>query len=205
MAMPDTNPENLSRHYRFGVVCYCQTASTVGSQAHRHYVLNACVFFCIQNTLSSLHALKGLICVALWGQYIWVAEDRQNLRAVEIFEWRLWPVDQISTALSCVTFPANVGNTPTEILECEVPAVVLHRALWLNSEVARCCPGEYGQIFSLKILNGERRTDASILITLRGGCLNRSVPSLLGGGFGDPRTRGGRRVERDAGNGRVNA
>ncbi|MAO57153.1 MAG: hypothetical protein CMM61_15860 [Rhodospirillaceae bacterium] len=83
---------------------------------------------------------------------------------------------------SCLAFPTNVGNTPTEILEREVPAVVLRRELWPNSEGPGTYRGGFGQIFGLRILDGDQGPDGAILMTLRGGRLNKGVPGLLGGG-----------------------
>ena len=127
-------------------------------------------------------AIAGGGGTPLWGQYMsgrW--KDGKAFAPLNFSNGGLGGRPGLD-GVSCLAFPTNVGNTPAEILEREVPAVVLRRELWPDSEGPGTFRGGFGQVFGLKILAGEHGPDGNILMTLRGGRLNRGVPGLLGGG-----------------------
>jgi 5-oxoprolinase (ATP-hydrolysing)/N-methylhydantoinase A len=86
--------------------------------------------------------------------------------------------------VSCLTFPVNIGNTPVEILESEVPALVNRRELWTDSAGPGRFRGGLGQQFELTVLSGDLGPDGPILVGFRGGRFYFPVPGLLGGGAG---------------------
>jgi len=83
--------------------------------------------------------------------------------------------------VSCLTFPVNIGNTPAEILESEIPVLVKRRELWTDSAGAGRFRGGLGQQFELEVLGGDLGPEGAILVGFRGGRFHFPVPGLLGG------------------------
>lgn len=83
--------------------------------------------------------------------------------------------------VSCLTFPVNIGNTPVEILESDIPVLVKCRELWPDSAGAGRFRGGLGQHFEMQVLEGELGPDGPLLIGFRGGRYYFPVPGLLGG------------------------
>ncbi|MBV9066809.1 MAG: hydantoinase B/oxoprolinase family protein [Methylobacteriaceae bacterium] len=83
--------------------------------------------------------------------------------------------------VSCLTFPVNIGNTPVEILETDLPLIVARRELWQDSAGPGRTRGGHGQIFELLVPDGELGPDGPILIGFRGGRYDFPVPGLLNG------------------------
>ena len=83
--------------------------------------------------------------------------------------------------ISCLTFPVNIGNTPVEVLESDIPALVKRRELWEDSAGAGRFRGGLGQRFELAVLEGDLGPDGPFLIGFRGGRYFFPVPGLLGG------------------------
>ncbi|MBC5767886.1 hydantoinase B/oxoprolinase family protein [Ramlibacter albus] len=86
--------------------------------------------------------------------------------------------------VSCLTFPVNIGNTPVEILESDIPALVKRRELWEDSAGAGRFRGGLGQRFEMVVLDGDIGPDGNFLIGFRGGRYFFPVPGLLGGADG---------------------
>jgi len=86
--------------------------------------------------------------------------------------------------VSCLTFPVNIGNTPVEILESDIPALVKRRELWEDSAGAGRFRGGLGQRFEMAVLEGDIGPQGPFLIGFRGGRYFFTVPGLLGGGDG---------------------
>jgi N-methylhydantoinase B/oxoprolinase/acetone carboxylase alpha subunit len=86
--------------------------------------------------------------------------------------------------ISCLTFPVNIGNTPIEILESEVPLLVLRRELWVDSAGPGKFRGGLGQRFEIQVLEGDIGPDGPLLVGFRGGRFVHPVPGILGGGNG---------------------
>jgi 5-oxoprolinase (ATP-hydrolysing) len=86
--------------------------------------------------------------------------------------------------ISCLTFPVNIGNTPVEVLESDIPALVKRRELWEDSAGAGRFRGGLGQRFEMVVLEGDLGPDGPFLIGFRGGRYYFPVPGLLGGGDG---------------------
>ena len=84
--------------------------------------------------------------------------------------------------VSCLTFPVNVGNTPMEVLENDVPILIRQRAFWADSAGAGKFRGGFGQIFEVEVLSGEHGPDGDILTSFRAGRFVHPVPGFLGGG-----------------------
>lgn len=83
--------------------------------------------------------------------------------------------------VSCLTFPVNIGNTPIEILETDLPLIVARRELWQDSAGPGRTRGGHGQIFELLVPDSELGPDGPILIGFRGGRYDFPVPGLLDG------------------------
>lgn len=83
--------------------------------------------------------------------------------------------------VSCLTFPVNIGNTPVEILETDLPLLVVRRELWQDSAGPGRTRGGLGQIFELQVPDNELGPDGPILIGFRGGRYDFPVPGLLEG------------------------
>lgn len=83
--------------------------------------------------------------------------------------------------VSCLSFPVNVGNTPIEVLENDVPIIIHQRALWADSAGAGEYRGGFGQLFEVEVLDGEHGPDGDILASFRAGRLALPVPGFLGG------------------------
>ena len=84
--------------------------------------------------------------------------------------------------VSCLTFPVNVGNTPIEVLENDIPIRIHQRALWPDSAGAGEYRGGFGQLFEVEVLDGEYGPDGDILTSFRAGRFVHEVPGFLGGG-----------------------
>jgi 5-oxoprolinase (ATP-hydrolysing) len=83
--------------------------------------------------------------------------------------------------VSCLTFPVNIGNTPVEILETDLPLIVVRRELWQDSAGPGRTRGGLGQIFELSVPDSQLGPDGPILIGFRGGRYDFPVPGLLDG------------------------
>ena len=81
--------------------------------------------------------------------------------------------------VSCLTFPVNIGNTPVEVLESELPLLVVRRELWQDSAGPGRIRGGLGQIFEMQVPEGELGPDGPILVGFRGGRYDFPVPGLL--------------------------
>lgn len=86
--------------------------------------------------------------------------------------------------VSCLTFPVNIGNTPAEVLESDIPVVVKRRELWEDSAGPGRFRGGLGQRFEMQVLEGDIGPDGPFLIGFRGGRYYFSVPGIMGGGDG---------------------
>ena len=84
--------------------------------------------------------------------------------------------------MSCLAFPYNVGNTPAEVIESEVPMIVEERSLWQDSAGAGKYRGGFGQKYVLRMLEGDLGPVGDVLASFRGGRFIHPVPSVLGGG-----------------------
>ena len=84
--------------------------------------------------------------------------------------------------VSCLTFPVNVGNTPIEVLENDVPILIRQRALWADSAGPGAYRGGFGQLFEVEIMDGDHGPDGDVLTSFRAGRFKHVVPGILGGG-----------------------
>lgn len=88
--------------------------------------------------------------------------------------------------ISCLAFPYNVGNTPAEVIESEVPLVVEERSLWTDSAGPGRFRGGLGQNYVLRVLDGDLGPRGDVLASFRGG---RFIypPSGIAGGAASPK------------------
>lgn len=118
--------------------------------------------------------------------------------------------------VSCLAFPYNVGNTPVEIIESEVPMIVEERSLWQDSAGPGKYRGGFGQKYVLRMLDGELGPMGDVLASFRGGRFVHPPEGVLGGGaapngflsiagYGDAKERDLAAVARDLKNGLISA
>ena len=84
--------------------------------------------------------------------------------------------------VSCLAFPYNVGNTPVEVIESEVPMIVEERSLWEDSAGPGRFRGGFGQRYVLRLLEGELGPVGDVLASFRGGRFIYPPEGVLGGG-----------------------
>ena len=124
----------------------------------------------------------GAGATPMWGQYMFgkrrdgadfapfnVSSGGQGARAAR-------------DGVSCLAFPYNVGNTPAEVIESEVPMIVEERSLWQDSAGPGKFRGGFGQKYVLRMLDGDFGPVGDVLASFRGGRFIHPVPGVLGGG-----------------------
>jgi N-methylhydantoinase B len=132
-------------------------------------------------------AAPGRICAGagstpMWGQYFFgKRKDGGSFAPLNCINGGLGARPD-RDGVSCLTFPVNVGNTPVEVLENEMPIQVHQRALWPDSAGHGEYRGGFGQLFEVEVLSGEYGPDGDILTSFRAGRFVHAVPGLLGGG-----------------------
>ncbi len=84
--------------------------------------------------------------------------------------------------VSCLAFPYNVGNTPAEVIESEVPMIVEERSLWEDSAGPGKFRGGFGQRYVLRLLEGDLGPVGDVLASFRGGRFIYPPEGVLGGG-----------------------
>jgi len=119
----------------------------------------------------------------MWGQYFFGRRQRDNggFAPLNVVNGGLGARPD-RDGVSCLSFPVNVGNTPIEVLENDVPIMVHQRALWPDSAGAGEYRGGFGQLFEVEVLGDEHGPVGDILTSFRAGRLSRPVPGFLGGG-----------------------
>jgi len=84
--------------------------------------------------------------------------------------------------VSCLGFPANVSNTPIEVLESEAPVICEQKSLVTDSAGTGRFRGGLGQDFTMRFRRGAGGAKGHIIATLRGGHFEFPVAGILGGG-----------------------
>jgi N-methylhydantoinase B len=84
--------------------------------------------------------------------------------------------------VSCLGFPANVSNTPIEVLESEAPVICEQKTLATDSAGPGRFRGGLGQDFTMRFRRGPGGAKGRIIATLRGGHFEFPVAGILGGG-----------------------
>ena len=128
--------------------------------------------------------VAGSGATPLWAQYLFgMRKDGSRFAPLNSANGGLG-ARATQDGVSCLTFPVNIGNTAIEVLESEIPVLIVRRELWVNSAGAGRFRGGLGQQFELKVLAGELGPEGPILVGFRGGRFYFPVPGLLGGGAG---------------------
>ncbi|MBI3104648.1 MAG: hydantoinase B/oxoprolinase family protein, partial [Candidatus Rokubacteria bacterium] len=83
--------------------------------------------------------------------------------------------------VSCLGFPANVSNTPIEVLEAEAPVICEQKRLATDSAGRGQFRGGLGQDFTMTVRQGTAAPRGQIIATLRGGHFEFPVQGILGG------------------------
>jgi len=117
----------------------------------------------------------------MWGQYFFgKRQDGGGFAPLNVVNGGLGARPD-RDGVSCLSFPVNVGNTPIEVLENDVPIMIHQRALWPDSAGAGEYRGGFGQLFEVEVLEGDHGPVGDILTSFRAGRLALPVPGFLGG------------------------
>ena len=126
--------------------------------------------------------VSGSGSTPMWGQYLFgKKQDGTPFAPLNCINGGMGARPD-SDGISCLTFPVNVGNTPVEVLESEVPVLVKKRALWEDSAGPGEFRGGFGQEFEVEVLDGDLGPLDEVLVSFRGGRFIHSVPGVQGGG-----------------------
>jgi N-methylhydantoinase B len=125
--------------------------------------------------------VSGSGSTPMWGQYLFgKKQDGTPFAPLNCINGGMGARPD-SDGVSCLTFPVNVGNTPVEVLESEVPILVTKRALWKDSAGPGEFRGGFGQEFEVEVLGGNLGPLDDILVSFRGGRFIHPVPGVQGG------------------------
>jgi len=83
--------------------------------------------------------------------------------------------------VTCLSFPANVANTPVEVLEQEAPLLCEEKSLTTDSGGAGQFRGGLGQDFTIRVRDGDGAPAGRVTATLRGGRYEHPIPGIVGG------------------------
>jgi len=126
--------------------------------------------------------VSGSGSTPMWGQYLFgKKQDGTPFAPLNCINGGMGARPD-SDGVSCLTFPVNVGNTPVEVLESEVPILVTKRALWQDSAGPGEFRGGFGQEFEVEVLGDDLGPLDDILVSFRGGRFIHPVPGVQGGG-----------------------
>lgn len=124
----------------------------------------------------------GAGATPMWGQYMFgKRHDGADFAPFNVSSGGLG-ARAARDGVSCLAFPYNVGNTPAEVIESEVPMIVEERSLWVDSAGPGKFRGGFGQKYVLRMLEGELGPVGDVLASFRGGRFIHPPPGLLGGG-----------------------
>jgi N-methylhydantoinase B/oxoprolinase/acetone carboxylase alpha subunit len=124
----------------------------------------------------------GAGATPMWGQYMFgKRKDGADFAPFNVSSGGLG-ARAGQDGVSCLAFPYNVGNTPAEVIESEVPMLVEERSLWENSAGPGKFRGGFGQKYTLRMLEGDLGPVGDVLASFRGGRFIYPPSGILGGG-----------------------
>lgn len=124
----------------------------------------------------------GAGATPMWGQYMFgKRRDGASFAPFNVSSGGLG-ARAAQDGVSCLAFPYNVGNTPAEVIESEVPMIVEERSLWEDSAGPGKFRGGFGQKYVLRMLEGDLGPVGEVLASFRGGRFIYPPAGLLGGG-----------------------
>lgn len=140
------------------------------------------IVYCALADAMPQRIVSGSGSTPMWGQYLFGRkQDGTPFAPLNCINGGMGARPD-SDGVSCLTFPVNVGNTPVEVLESEVPVLVRKRALWQDSAGPGEFRGGFGQEFEVEVLDGELGPLDEVLVSFRGGRFIHPVPGVQGGG-----------------------
>lgn len=83
--------------------------------------------------------------------------------------------------VSCLSFPANVANTPVEVLEQEAPLICEQKVLACDSGGPGRYRGGLGQDFTIRVRDGLAAPHGRVTATVRGGRFEHPIPGIVAG------------------------
>ena len=123
----------------------------------------------------------GAGATPMWGQYMFgKRSDGADFAPFNVSSGGLG-ARAAQDGVSCLAFPYNVGNTPAEVIESEVPMIVEERSLWEDSAGPGKFRGGFGQKYILRMLEGEHGPVGEVLASFRGGRFIYPPSGILGG------------------------
>ncbi|TXI80863.1 Acetophenone carboxylase delta subunit [Cupriavidus sp. H19C3] len=124
----------------------------------------------------------GAGATPMWGQYMFgKRRDGADFAPFNVSSGGLGARAR-KDGVSCLAFPYNVGNTPAEVIESEVPMIVEERALWEDSAGPGMFRGGLGQKYVLRLLEDDLGPVGDVLASFRGGRFIYPPEGVLGGG-----------------------
>lgn len=124
----------------------------------------------------------GAGATPMWGQYMFgKRRDGADFAPFNVSSGGLG-ARAARDGVSCLAFPYNVGNTPAEVIESEVPMIVEARELWVDSAGPGRFRGGLGQKYVLRMLDGDLGPVGDVLASFRGGRFIHPPAGVLGGG-----------------------
>jgi N-methylhydantoinase B/oxoprolinase/acetone carboxylase alpha subunit len=124
----------------------------------------------------------GAGATPMWGQYMFgKRKDGADFAPFNVSSGGLG-ARAAQDGVSCLAFPYNVGNTPAEVIESEVPMLVEERSLWEDSAGPGKFRGGFGQKYTLRMLDGDLGPVGDVLASFRGGRFIYPPSGILGGG-----------------------
>lgn len=124
----------------------------------------------------------GAGATPMWGQYMFgKRRDGENFAPFNVASGGLG-ARAGKDGVSCLAFPYNVGNTPAEVIESEVPVIIEERSLWEDSAGPGKFRGGLGQRYVLRMLDGDLGPAGDVLASFRGGRFIHPPEGVLGGG-----------------------
>jgi N-methylhydantoinase B len=123
----------------------------------------------------------GAGATPMWGQYMFgKRRDGADFAPFNVSSGGLG-ARAAQDGVSCLAFPYNVGNTPAEVIESEVPMIVEERSLWQDSAGPGKFRGGFGQKYVLRMLEGDHGPVGEVLASFRGGRFIYPPSGVLGG------------------------
>ncbi len=123
----------------------------------------------------------GAGATPMWGQYMFgKRHDGADFAPFNVSSGGLGARAN-KDGVSCLAFPYNVGNTPAEVIESEVPLVVEERSLWQDSAGPGKFRGGFGQKYVLRLLDGELGPVGDVLASFRGGRFKYPPEGIMDG------------------------
>lgn len=163
-----------------GTIVNAEFPISVSQRAQIGHLLPELVFQALSSVIPN-HIIAGSGSTPLWSHVIAGAfADKRPFLVYFGMQGGLGARGH-TDGVTCLSFPANVANTPVEVLEQEAPLICEEKVLATDSGGPGRYRGGLGQDFTIRVLDGERAPSGRITATLRGGRYEHDIPGIIGG------------------------